>query len=198
MNGGVAYQMVWPQHVIEISVLDLVTENTRGAAVTSMVLDFSIQNHLAGMGEQPSDPVLWHIVRRMPLCAMISPQFVRVREDKGLNSQDLRLEQVTSLVEVQQAGVDSRTHSLPKSELVRREVYLKVLKGQEMVRKLLMIQTNKPQPDFPAYVVIVTDFSPVRKTPLERDIRTSNSRDGIENEWKGLVGEYIVKGWVQA
>jgi hypothetical protein len=76
--------------------------------------------------------------------------------------------------------VSSRELSLPQSKILRREVYTKVLKGQEMVRKLVLWQTNKPAPDYPAYAVAVTDFSPGRKTPLERDIRVSNSVEQIE------------------
>jgi hypothetical protein len=44
----------------------------------------------------------------------------------------------------------------------------------------------------------MTDFSPGRKTPLEREIRVSNSREQIEALWKELAEEYIVKGWQAA
>jgi hypothetical protein len=88
--------MVWPGHVIEISVLDLVVENTRGQLVTSMVLDFA---HKTPGGAAVASGK-WNIVRRMPLANMICPQFVRIRDDKGINPKDLRLEQVTALVDV--------------------------------------------------------------------------------------------------
>ena len=42
-----------------------------------------------------------------------------------------------------------------------------------------------------------TDYSPNRKTPLERDIGVSNSREQIEKLWDELVKEYIVKGWTR-
>ena len=78
-----------------------------------------------------------------------------------------------------------------------REVYTKVIKGQTMVRKLLR-QTNKQQDeggDYPGYVAYFTDFSPNRKTPLERDIRVSNSEEQIRELLAAMKTEYIVKGW---
>ena len=102
------------------------------------------------------------------------------------------------------ADRDARRFTLPMSEVLRREVYTKRLKEQTMVRKLVMWQTNKAEEsretagrDFPAYVIAFTDFSPNRKTPLERDIRISNSREQIDELWEGLVREYIVKGWTR-
>jgi hypothetical protein len=51
-----------------------------------------------------------------------------------------------------------------------------------MVRKLVLWATHKAgdRSDFPAYVLHVTDFSPNRKTALERDIRVSNSVEQME------------------
>jgi hypothetical protein len=103
------------------------------------------------------------------------------------------------VVEVPLVDRDVRQLTLPRSEVLQREVYTKVLKGQTMVRKLVLWKTNKEaEGKFPAYVVALTDFSPNRKTPLEREIRISNSRDQIGQLWKGLAEEYIVKGWVKA
>ena len=202
-NDGVAYRMVWPTFVIEISVLDLIAQTTRGASIQSMVLDWQATGD---RGDRVSAG-FWRRVRKLPLAAMISPQFVRVRDDKSVNPVDLRLEQITSLVEVPLADRDARRFTLPASEVLCREVYTKQLKGQTMVRKLVMWQTNKQESGdrdqasgmghFPAYVIAFTDYSPNRKTPLERDIRVSNSREQIEELWDELVKEYIVKGWTR-
>jgi hypothetical protein len=115
------------------------------------------------------------------------------------------LQPITSLVEVPLADRDARHFTLPKSEFLRREVYTKQLKGQTMVRKLVMWQTNKAEDqgsgvrsqEFRAYVIAFTDYSPNRKTPPERDIRVSNSREQIAELWERLVTEYVVKGWTR-
>ena len=186
VNDQVAYHMVRPESVIEISVLDLIAQTTRNQPINKMVLNWN-------SGENK-----YEIVRRLPLAALISPQFVRRRDDKMLNANDIRIQQITDRVEVALADRDARQLNLPSSTLLRREVMTKVLKGNTMVRKLVMWQTNKESDaeHWPAYVLHYTDFSPNRKTPLERDLRVSSSREQIEELWSELATEAFVKGWV--
>jgi hypothetical protein len=191
VNDSVAYQMVRPEWVVEIKCLDLINQNTRGASIDRMVLNFD-----RGQG-------MYHGIRPMPLASPISPQFVRRRDDKRVTSTDLRLKQIADTVEVPLADVDSRKISLPGSTVIKREVFTKVLKGQTMVRKLLLWKTNKDTDtafagEWPAFVAYFTDFSPNRKTPLERDIRVSNSQPQIEQLYEALKAENIVKGWTAA
>jgi hypothetical protein len=183
----VAYQMVRPDWVAEISCLDLVSQNTRGGPVSRMVLDWHANNGHS----------LYRTLRRMPLASVIAPQFVRRREDKQVQPADVRIAQLADLIELPQAEKDSRQLVLPKSEILRREVYVKELKGQQMVRKLVLWKTNKEQltDDFPAYAVHLTDFSPNRKDPLARDMRISSSFEQIQQLFDQLKTENITKGW---
>ncbi len=185
VNDQVAYHMVRPEWVIEVSVLDLIAVTTRGMPIKKMALQWD------------SVSSRYRIVRQMPLVGMISPQFVRRREDKAVHGADIPLRQVTDIVDVALADRDARQLDLPKSEVIRREVCTKQLKGQTMVRKLLMWKTNKNDlgHEYPAYVIHYTDFSPNRKTPLERDIRVSSSLEQIEQLWSSLASEAFSKGW---
>ncbi|MDP7015878.1 MAG: hypothetical protein QGG36_08765 [Pirellulaceae bacterium] len=184
----VAYQMVRPEMVIEITCLDLVSQTTRGGPVNRMVVRWN------------NDESKYEILRRMPLASVISPQFVRIREDKRPHPDDVRIDQVADLVEVAQFDIDAGSMTLPKSEILRREVYTKQLKGANMVRKLVMWKTNKEQEseDYSAFVIHYTDFSPNRKEPLQRDIRVSNSQEQIEAMWVALKEANIKKGWSEA
>jgi hypothetical protein len=188
VNDQVAYHMVRPEWVIEMSVLDLISQTTRGAPINKMVLHWNAVDKR------------YEIIRRLPLVGMISPQYIRRREDKRVNPTDLRLQQVSDLVEVAMVDRDARQLNLPASKVLRREAYIKQLKGQTMVRKLVMWQTNKEREteDYPAFVIHFTDYSPNRKTQLERDIRISNSREQIDELWKELIEENIAKGWALA
>jgi len=199
-NEGVAYTMVWPKHVIEISVLDLVTQSTRGQPVMAACLDF--KHHV---NEDDYHVGAYKLLRKLPLAATISPQFVRRRPDKEPIRPDIRTEQVSDLVEVPLVDRDARRFAQARSEVLRRGVWTKQQKGKTMVRKLLMWKTNKQEPlveggapDYPAYVIAVTDYSPDRQTPLERDIRVSNSREQTEELWDELVKEKVARGWVAA
>ena len=183
----VAYQMVKPDWVVEISCLDLVSQNTRGGPVGRMVLDWHANNGHS----------LYRTLRRLPLASVISPQFIRRRDDKQVHPTDVRIAQLADLVELPQVEKDSRQLVLPKSEVLRREVYVKELKGEMMVRKLVLWKTNKQQvaEDYPAYVVQLTDFSPNRKDPLCREMRVSSSLEQIQVLCDQLKTENITKGW---
>jgi ATP dependent DNA ligase-like protein len=182
----VAYQMVQPDWVAEVSCLDLISQTTRGGSVDRMVLDF--KNN--GSKE-------YRVVTKLPLATVISPQFVRRRDDKKVRPQDVGMRQVTGIVEVPLSDRDARQLTLPLSEILRREVYTKDLKGQTMVRKFVMWKTNKEATDeFPAYVMHFTDFSPNRKDPLSREVRVSSSQTQIEQLLTSLKEENLKAGWL--
>lgn len=186
VNGDrVPYQMVRPKLIAEVTIGDLISENTRGVSVDKMVLAWD------------AAAKCWSPVRRMPLANLIFPQFVRLRDDKTVHPSDLRLAQLSDLVHIPDTEIPASEFSLPKSEVMRRVVATKVLKGATMIRKLVLWKTNKESrsPNHPAWVLHLTDFSPNRKTPLEREIRVSNSRQQIDALWDALEAEYFVKGW---
>jgi hypothetical protein len=181
----VAYQMVEPQWVVEISCLDLISQTVGGGPIMRMALDWDRAARA------------YSVVRRLPLASVISPQFVRLRDDKTVSPADVRIRQVTDLVEVPLADRDARQVVLPASVVLRREVYTKQMKGETMVRKFVLWKTNKElqSEDYPAFVVHFTDFSPNRKTALERELRVSNSREQIDLLWEGLKSNNLAKGW---
>lgn len=181
----VAYQMVKPEVVIEISCLDLVSETTRGGTINRMVLDWD------------ADDKTYRVVRRMPCVSVISPQFIRIRDDKTANVSDIRISQLTNLVDVPHAERDARAMTLPQSQVLKREVFTKVQKDALMVRKFVLWKTNKEtdSDDYPAYVLHYTDFSPNRKSPLSRDIRVSSSESQIIQLLEAMIADNIKKGW---
>ncbi len=181
----VAYQMVEPRWVAEISCLDLVSQSTRGAPIQRMALDWD------------AAAKKYRIVRRLPLVSVISPQFVRMRDDKRVVAGDVRVSQVAELVDVPLLDRDAHQMTLPGSELMAREVYTKTAKGETMVRKFVMWKTNKADQsdEYPAYVLHFTDYSPNRATPLAREVRVSNSAEQIQQLWDAMKAENIKKGW---
>jgi len=181
-NDYVAYEMIAPGPVIEISCLDLIPESSKGDPVKRMVLDWDGRKYSA--------------LSRMPLASVISPQFVRMRDDKEANVEDVHIRQVSNLVPV--AGVDepARAGIAAPSELLERTVYTKTMRGAAMVRKLLLWKTNKEEGgEFPGYVVYLTDFSPNRQSPLERDIKISNEESTARRLFSELAEKNFVGGW---
>ena len=181
----VAYQMVRPEWVVEINCLDIISQNTRGGPINRMVVNWN------------RDTDSYEVVRRLPLVSVISPQFVRIREDKSFNRDDVRISQITNVVPVQKVEVNATELKLATSSVMKREVYTKTLKGKLLVRKFLMWKTNKESEgvEYPAYVVHYTDYSPGRKYPLDREVRISNSEEQINELFEELKKNNIKKGW---
>ncbi len=179
----VAYEMVEPGLVAEISCLDLITESSKGDPINRMVLEWDEKKYVA--------------LSRLPLASAISPQFVRIRDDKTSVPDDVNIRQLSSMAEVQdiQKAV-SREDAGKPSKILERQVYTKTMKGKKMVRKLLLWETNKGgNPEYPGYVVYLTDFSPNRANPLERDIRVTNKKATAQKMFDEIAGKKFVGGW---
>ena len=184
-NDYVAYEMIKPGPVIEISCLDLIAERARGGPVNRMVLEWDGKRYKA--------------LSRLPLVSVISPQYVGMRDDKEAVVDDVNIRQVNDLVKVPEVDKSAHAEKAEPSELIERVVYTKTMKGNKMVRKLLLWKTNKEnQPDFPAYVVYLTDFSPNRQNPLERDIKIASTEKDARSLFDALAKKNFIGGWEKA
>ncbi len=182
----VAYQMVEPGLVVEIECLDLISRTSRGNTIDKMVLEWD------------ADETRWHGVRRLPLCSILSPQFVRLRDDKEASAEDVKLSQLSDIVDIPEVDRVAAQEELPEAELLHRVVATKTLREALMVRKIVAIKTNKDEvsDDYPAYVLHVTDFSPNRKDKLQYDLKVTEHSDQIEEMFEAAKKEYFKKGWV--
>lgn len=181
-NDYVAYEMIHPGPVIEISCLDMIAERARGGPVNRMVLDWDGKRYSA--------------LTRMPLVSVISPQFIRSRDDKEAVVDDVNISQVSDLVRVPEVNKSAHADDAEPSKILERQVYSKTMKGNKMVRKLLLWKTNKEdRDDFPGYVVYLTDFSPNRQNPLERDIKIASTESAARKLFETLAEKNFVGGW---
>jgi hypothetical protein len=183
-NDYVAYEMIEPGPVIEISCLDLISENTKGDPINKMVLEWDGEKFVP--------------LARLPLASTISPLFIRMRDDKEANVGDVNIRQLESLMDLQLADKSARDEIAKPSKLLERVVYTKMMKGKQMVRKLLLWKTNKEGANYPAYVVYLTDFSPNRQNPLERDIRVAGTEKAARDWFVRLAEENFISGWEKA
>ncbi|MFO0012200.1 MAG: hypothetical protein ACK553_05615 [Planctomycetota bacterium] len=182
-SSGELYRFVRPTHVAEIKVSDLQSQDSSGQPAKRMVLKFESDR--------------WESVRLMPGVSMIHPVFLRMRPDKQVNVADVRISQVTDRCHLPDVQSKITVADLPKSELIRREVYTKKTKDQVAVRKLLVWKTNKESidPSYPAFVVHFTDYSAGRKEPLTREVRLAPTHSAAMQIAEGMLEENIKKGW---
>ncbi len=179
---GVAFQMVRPEIVIEISAVDFVTENSAGEPKMNMLLTY--------------DPAVgYNVVGKAPGVALHSATFVCERKDKRVCPADVRESQLTDLCVFSQGRIADFS-SLPESEVLLRRVFTKTTAGKTSVQKFVIWKTNKEQTgSFPAYVLHHTDYNYHRQEQLKRDLRISDSHDQIFGLCDALIASNIKKGW---
>lgn len=181
---GALFRFVAPKEVVEVEVTDLQTEDSEARQVRKMVLEF--------------DPARgWQPLQLKAGVSMIHPILSRLREDKEVNEVDVRAAQILERVEIDELEAPVARIDRPVSTVLRREVYQKSLKGNTMVRKLLVWKTNKEATDanYPAYVVHFTDYSPGRLEPLQREVRLAPTEELAEALAAEMLAENIKKGW---
>jgi hypothetical protein len=185
-SDGNLYRFVNPAVVLELSCTDLQTEDSSGDPIRRWAL-----RHEAEKGWKP-------IVDAIAV-SMIHPVVVRRRTDKQANALDVRVSQLQEVLPDLDPDSVLEPRDLPRSTLIRRQVWSKEGKGGLAVRKLLLWKSNKDEiwPGWPAWVVHFTDYSPARKTPLERTIRTALGEQEAQQIADALVTENIKKGWTE-
>jgi len=185
-RGGALFHFVRPEVVVEAKCNDLLTVRASGEPVRRMALAFDAS---------ASPP--WQALRPLPAASMMHAVFRRVRDDKVVDADGVRWSQVTDLVVVEGVGA-AQALELPRSQVLRREVFTKREKGALCVRKAVVWKTNKEalDPLYPAYVAFFTEYAPGRQQPLRTDLRVASTVERIHALADAWIKEHVTQGWV--
>ena len=178
---GIAYQMVKPEIVFELSVIELVAKGNDDKVRTNALLTFDEEKG-------------WLMNGMTPGVSAFGLVFEREREDKSPTPSDIRISQLTDLCpfEEQQATMGK----LEKSQLLERRVFRKISGDKIMLHKFLIWKTNKERTGrYPAYIFFHTDYSSGRKDILKRDMSYSSDEQQIRSILASEMESNIKKGW---
>ena len=175
------FQMVKPETVVEFSCIDVINQDSKGN-ILKMNLNYDEDSGYTANYHQPT------------ISATI-PVFLRFREDKQANIEDTSFDQVLDVIGFDDISLEQYT-KLPDTEIIHREVYRKESRGAIMVKKFVLLKTNKDDfDDFPAYALHLTDFSSGRKEPLKKDVRVSDNETQINELLAAEISKGIKAGW---
>ena len=178
---GIAYQMVRPELVFEISVQELVVRGNDDKVRMNPLLQYDEQRG-------------WLMEGTTLGVSVLGISIVQERTDKQPNTVDIRVSQLTDICpfEEQEGGMQK----LEASTLLERKVYKKVSGAKVMLHKFVVWKTNKEQSGrYPAYVFYHTDFSSGRKEMLKRDMAYSSDDQQIRDIFAAEIADNIKKGW---
>jgi hypothetical protein len=185
-SDGVLYRFVQPRVVVEVTCTDLQFEDSSGDSIRKWVI-----RH---------DESRWNPVIDAQSVSLIHPVVSRIRTDKVADDLDARVSQLDERFIAGDFAQRLAPRAMPPSTVLRREVWTKTSKTGTAVRKILVWKTGKESQwsGWPAWIVHFTDYSPDRKTPLERTMRTALSEEDAMAVAAELVTENIKKGWEPA
>ncbi len=183
-SNHVAFHMIRPEIVIEISINDVLYEGSTGEVKQNSVLEISRDRY--------------RLHSTVDGVSFIAPLFERIRTDKKADADDVRLSQLDNFAYLDAKPTTVQPKQLPQSELLLREVYIKELGNKVMVQKYLVWKTNKEKwYEYPAYVCHYTNFSSERQQPLQREVYISDSEEQIFELQRQAVEANVKKGWIK-
>ncbi len=175
------FQMIKPETVVEFSCIDVINQNSKGN-IQKMNLSYDEKKGWTGNYHQPS-------------VSVTIPLFIRFRDDKQAKIEDVSFKQVTQVMafdDIETIDLDN----LPHSVILNRDVYTKESRGAKMIRKFVLLKTNKEElGNYPAFVFHYTDFSSGRKDPLKKEVKVTNNKEQADSLYGEAIEKNIKKGW---
>ena len=178
---GIAYQMVKPELVFEVSVIELVARGNDDKIKTNPLIRFD--ETCGWLSEGPT-----------PGVSALGLAVVGERMDKKPSETDIRVSQLTDICPFEEP--EGGAVKLEPSTLLERRVFKKISGEKVMLHKFLLWKTNKEQTgNYPAYIVYHTDFSSGRKDMIKRDMIYSNDEQQIRGLLAAEIADNVKKGW---
>lgn len=183
-SNHVAFRMVEPDKVIEISVNDVRQESPDGV----------IENPVLEIVEGE-----YRLSETVNGISFVAPIIERFRDDKKADAGDVRLAQVESISAFEPDETEKTpTPKMGNSEMIFREVYRKNIGDKIMVLKFTGWKTNKEQSgEWPAYVLHTTNFSSNRQQHLTRDVEITDDYDQLLELLGQAIEANVKKGWIK-
>lgn len=177
---GIAYQMVRPEIVWEVSVIELVARGNDDKVRMNALVRF--------------EDGQWIHEGMTPGVSAFGLSFICERADKTPTETDIRVSQLTDLCPFEEPqGVKG---NLAPSTVLDRRVYRKFSGDKVMLHKFVIWKTNKENSGrYPAYIFYHTDYSSGRKDILKRDMAYAPDETGIRRIFEAEILDNIKKGW---
>ena len=172
------FTFIKPQLVIELESVDIIN-NTSDQKIKKSLIKFEGSSYSK--------------VENKPSVSLISPVFKGFREDKKAESDQVGINRIMRIIDLTEE--QEKILNKSKSKVLKKEVYVKEMKGIKMVKKFFLWKTNSNSNDYPKFIFYKIDFSPSRGDKLQRDIKISDNQSQIEKIYSDQIESDIKKGW---
>ena len=176
-NSKIPFTMIEPKYIVEIESTDIMNSTSSGV-IKRNILKYDKK---------------YVLEKSSPSVSLTTPVIIKFRDDKKVNDNDVginKIERVINLEDDNYKEADKKP-----SKTLKKEIYVKEVKGLKMVKKFFVWETNVQSDEYPKYVFYKVDYSPSRVNKLNRDIKVSNDKKQILNIFKDSIESDIKKGW---
>ena len=182
-SNGSAYNFIKPEIVCEIKLLEFQGDKSNDEPIRHLKYEYSNKS-LNATGRSRSVSIL--------NCSVVN-----IRSDKKANFEDCGIDQIIRVSGIPKSEFkELNNKDLPKSKILKREIFKKESKKGTAIRKFLFWKSNKGKSsDYPSYLCYYLDYSEGRSDPIKRKLYPfENEKLGL-NHFENLVSENIKKGW---
>ena len=176
-NSKIPFTMIEPKYIVEIESTDIMNSTSSGV-IKRNVLRYDKK---------------YVLEKSSPSVSLTTPVIIRFRDDKKVNDDDIGVNQIERVINLE----DDNYKEVDKkpSKTLKKEIYVKEVKGIKMVKKFFVWETNVQSDEYSKYVFYKVDYSPSRVSKLNRDIKVSNDKKQILNIFNDSIESDIKKGW---
>lgn len=180
---GVAFQMIKPEFVFEVTATDLANTNC---------LNDSFKNYIVEYSEEKG----WTLKGKVPGVITYNLSIVRLREDKKCIEADIALHQLQDLCPFPNAEKNLKPQELADSTIVERKVFYKESGRRKYVKKYVLLKTNKEKSGlYSKYILHFTDYSSAREEKMKISLWCSSDKTELQEKMEKMIYKSIKSGW---
>ncbi len=176
-NSKIPFTMIEPKYIVEIESTDIMNSTSSGV-IKRNILKYDKK---------------YVLEKSSPSVSLTTPVIIKFRDDKKVNDNDVGINQIERVINLEDDNYKEADKK--PSKTLKKEIYVKEVKGLKMVKKFFVWETNVQSDEYPKYVFYKVDYSPSRVNKLNRDIKVSNDKKQILNIFKDSIESDIKKGW---
>jgi len=176
-HSKLSFTMIKPELIVEVESTDIINSTSQGV-IKKSILRYDNE---------------YFLENKSPSISLTTPVFVRFRSDKNVDTHDVGLSQITRILDL--CETDDKSIDKKPSKIIKKEIYVKEMKGIKMVKKFFVWDTNTVSKIYPNFVFYKVDYSPTRAVKMKRDIKVSDDKNQIVNIFKNEIETDIKKGW---
>lgn len=180
---GVAFQMIKPEFVFEVTATDFANTNCLNDSFKNYIVEYSKENG-------------WKMRGKVPGVATYNLSIVRLREDKKCVEPDIAVHQLQDLCPFPNAEKKIKPENLSDSTIVDRKVFYKQSGCRKYVKKFVLLKTNKEKTElYSKYILHFTDYSSHREEKMKISVWCSSDKRELQEKMEKMIYRSVKSGW---